>query len=239
MTEQLQTTNGSSINNLLQNKQLIHIGLEVVALCGLAMYFSNKNKKLTSHIEDLTQKIDEQEDEINKLKNSLQQQKQNFENFANQISHTISQNNLQITNLRSDLQTVMNRPIYSNQSVKQSQPAKPVQAQQIKTLPIKSKPIQSKPVPVQLVQSKSIKTKINKSPEFISVIETIEENQSEEENNLTELETISEITNNVSVIENINEVESESESDSELDELIKDELQELENDSENSLKKHA
>jgi hypothetical protein len=53
------------------NKQLVHIGCEVVALLGVSYYFSSKNKTLQSHIEELCQKLEEQEDKILKLEETM------------------------------------------------------------------------------------------------------------------------------------------------------------------------
>lgn len=53
------------------NKQLLHIGCEVVALLGVSYYFSSKNKTLQSHIEELCQKLEEQEDKILKLEETM------------------------------------------------------------------------------------------------------------------------------------------------------------------------
>ena len=50
-----------------QNKQLmVHIVSEVVVVVGLAFYFNQKNKKLLAHIEDLAQRVEEQEDLLQK-----------------------------------------------------------------------------------------------------------------------------------------------------------------------------
>ena len=52
---------------LLNNKQAIHIAAEVVVLTGLTFYFSSKNRRLLEHVEDLAQKLEDQEDKIQKL----------------------------------------------------------------------------------------------------------------------------------------------------------------------------
>ena len=44
------------MSKILENKQIIHIATEIVALMGIIFYFSSKNKKLLAHIEDLSQK---------------------------------------------------------------------------------------------------------------------------------------------------------------------------------------
>lgn len=45
---------------------MVHIVSEVVVLVGLTFYFNQKNKKLMAHIEDLAQRIEEQEDLLQK-----------------------------------------------------------------------------------------------------------------------------------------------------------------------------
>ena len=61
------------MSKLLENKQqLVHIASEVVVAIGLVFYFSQKNKKLMSHIEDLAQRLEEQEDIIQKHDQMIQ-----------------------------------------------------------------------------------------------------------------------------------------------------------------------
>lgn len=50
----------------MDQKQMIHVASEVVVLMGLTYYFNQKNKKLMSFIDDLTQRIEDQEDIISK-----------------------------------------------------------------------------------------------------------------------------------------------------------------------------
>lgn len=62
------------MSKLLGNKQqLIHVASEVVVLLGLTFYFNSQNKKLTGHIEDLAQRIEEQEDLIQNHENIIKQ----------------------------------------------------------------------------------------------------------------------------------------------------------------------
>jgi hypothetical protein len=56
-----------------QNKDFIHIGVEILALVGVCYYVSNKNKTLTSNIEELSQRLEEQEDQIQKLDTKVNQ----------------------------------------------------------------------------------------------------------------------------------------------------------------------
>lgn len=54
------------MSKFLENKQMIHIISETVVLIGMTFYFSQKNKKLTEKIEALSQRLEEQEDLIQK-----------------------------------------------------------------------------------------------------------------------------------------------------------------------------
>ena len=54
------------VMSLLENRKLLHIGAEIVTLLTFAFYFSKKNTKLLGYIEDLSQRVEEQEDIIQK-----------------------------------------------------------------------------------------------------------------------------------------------------------------------------
>jgi hypothetical protein len=58
---------------LFENKQIIHIATEIVALIGIIFYFSSKNKKLLEHIEDISQRLEDQEDLIQKHEQIIKQ----------------------------------------------------------------------------------------------------------------------------------------------------------------------
>lgn len=60
-----------SLNRLLENKQLVHIGTEVVVLLGITMYFSSKNKQLIQHIENLDKRLEEQQQHIQILESNV------------------------------------------------------------------------------------------------------------------------------------------------------------------------
>ena len=51
---------------------MVHIASEVVVLVGLTFYFNQKNKKLMRHIEDLAQRVEEQEDLLQKHEQIIQ-----------------------------------------------------------------------------------------------------------------------------------------------------------------------
>jgi len=54
------------MSKLFENKQLIHIIIEVIVISGLSIYFTQRNKKLTNSINELIQRLEEQEDIIQK-----------------------------------------------------------------------------------------------------------------------------------------------------------------------------
>lgn len=54
------------MKKLIDNKHIVHIVAEIVVLIGLVFYFSSKNNRLVSYIEELTLRVEEQEDIINK-----------------------------------------------------------------------------------------------------------------------------------------------------------------------------
>ena len=54
------------MSTLLEKKHIIHMITEVVVILGVIFYFSSKNKKLLNHIENLSKRLEEQEDIIQK-----------------------------------------------------------------------------------------------------------------------------------------------------------------------------
>jgi hypothetical protein len=61
------------MSKLIENKQIIHIATEIIVILGVTFYFSSKNKKLLEHIEDLSQRLEEQEDLIQKHEHIIKQ----------------------------------------------------------------------------------------------------------------------------------------------------------------------
>lgn len=54
------------MSKLMENKEALHVASEVVVMLGLTFYFNQQNKKLKGYIEDIVQRIEEQEDIIQK-----------------------------------------------------------------------------------------------------------------------------------------------------------------------------
>lgn len=73
----------------MENKQqMIHIASEVVVLLGLTFYFNKKNKKIMEHIEDLAQRIEEQEDLLQKHEQVIKKLV-NFINAQQTVSYNV------------------------------------------------------------------------------------------------------------------------------------------------------
>ena len=71
------------MSNLFENKTMItHIAVESLIILGVTIYFSQKNKKLMGHINDLIHRIEEQEDIIQKHEQLIN----NLSNAINDIN---------------------------------------------------------------------------------------------------------------------------------------------------------
>ena len=107
-------------------KQFLPLAGAAVVGIGIVLYFSSKNRKLSSHIEELAQKIDEQEDQIQKLEGSINQVNTVLMNMSQRFA-SLNNNSGMNSALSSDQKSVqqsMNRSQQhsSNQSVRQSVP---------------------------------------------------------------------------------------------------------------------
>ena len=77
------------MSKIFENKTtLIHIASEIIIIIGISFYFSQKNKKLMGHINDLIQRIEDQEDIIQKHEQLIN----NLNNAINDINSKISNN---------------------------------------------------------------------------------------------------------------------------------------------------
>ena len=89
----------------MKDKQIIHIVAEFVIICGVVYYFNQKNKNLLIYIQNLTQRLDEQEDIIQKHQEIIQQLSDNINGLSNQISFLSPQqtNKIQKSQVKSQL----------------------------------------------------------------------------------------------------------------------------------------
>ena len=99
---------------LLQNKQIAHVATEIVVLIGLTFYFSSKNKKLLEHIEDLSQRLEDQEDTIQK-----------HEQIINELVKLVN---------RPKLQPVVQQPVVQQPVVQQPVVQQPVVQQPVQQI---------------------------------------------------------------------------------------------------------
>lgn len=90
------------LNNLLQNQKLFHIVSEFLILIVLIYYYNQKYKKMLSYIEDLVQRVEEQEEIIQKhdqiLKSLVSQQLQKIQQPTQvQVTNTQQPTQVQVT----------------------------------------------------------------------------------------------------------------------------------------------
>lgn len=79
-----------SEQKLIDNKQMVHIISEVVVMLGMTFYFSSKNKQLQGYIDELSQRLEEQEDRVHKLEGTLQQLNNNFGQYVQENRMAVS-----------------------------------------------------------------------------------------------------------------------------------------------------
>jgi uncharacterized coiled-coil protein SlyX len=217
--------NANSVSSFLDNKQLVHIASEVVILLGVVFYFSSKNKKLLSHIEELSQRVEEQEDSIQKLNETVQKMNNNMGKLAESVLQ-LSNNQTSVNSIISKLseQPITQPPIglSSQRGKTQRESLKESLKQAINTPVNKTEPnsVENKPTevvhkPVQIVKETPV-TKVSFGEPQI-VIKPRSSN--------TPKQPVK--------IEEVKEADSESEDeydDSDLDEDLKSELEELESE---------
>lgn len=80
------TTVAPTTSSLFDNKQLVHIACEFVALAGISFYFSSKNRKLSSHIEELSQAVENQQQIISNLQGEINKLRQGFQGFSEEVA---------------------------------------------------------------------------------------------------------------------------------------------------------
>jgi len=92
-------------NLKLQNKDLIHIGVEVVVLLILAYYFSSQNKKLQVQVEELTGRLQEKDLKVKNLEDNLEALKNHVIQLSQQTTagfSSVSEKIKEVTELVND-----------------------------------------------------------------------------------------------------------------------------------------
>ena len=83
------------MSKIFENKSmLIHVAAEIIVVIGITFYFSQKNKKLMGHINDLIQRIEEQEDTIQK-----------HEQLINNLTNAINDINSKLNGTKNTIKT--------------------------------------------------------------------------------------------------------------------------------------
>ena len=94
------------MSKIFENKtMLIHIAAEFIVIIGLSFYFSQKNKKLMGHINDLIQRIEDQEDMLQKHEQLII----NLNNAINDINAKLSNNKNLSMNIEPNVTTKNNK----------------------------------------------------------------------------------------------------------------------------------
>jgi cell division protein FtsB len=112
------------------NKDMIRIAVEVIVFIGICYYFNAKNTKTLKHIEDLSQRIEEQEDENEKMRNTVHEMNGSIE----LLKQTIIDNEK-----RTETFSLLTKHA---QTPRVEKP----RIQKVKTEPIKHTPLVSKPI---------------------------------------------------------------------------------------------
>jgi hypothetical protein len=146
------------MSKLIENKHMIHIASEIVVLLGLTFYFNQKNKKIMGHIQDLSQRIEEQEDllqkheqVIKKLVDFISKQQSDSNNIIHQH---LSSPNIQIKNHHKKSTPVVPTPTKPPAPV--PTPTKEVHTKHLVVTPTPLKPEPSKVTVVPLAQKPRI-----------------------------------------------------------------------------------
>ena len=119
------------MSKLLEHKHLIHIACEIVVATGIILHNNQKCKKLMKHIEDLIQRVEDQEDMIKKHEEVIQ--------------HLLSYVNNQQQIARS--QPRVNQPILPTKQSSKSSVPKPVPKPVHRNPPLEPPPEVKKPKP--------------------------------------------------------------------------------------------
>lgn len=175
--------------SMLDTKQIIHIAAEAVVLLGITVYFSSQNKKLTATIEELSQRLEEQEDRMEKLKSGFEEGLKNLP--FNQIAERLNslENRLAVTNTFVNSLSSANT---ENPKKVKAKPKKPVKEEytDIRPSPSDRQPTQKaikKTVPLNEPVESQV-TFNTQSDDADSTVRDIEEDDVENELSDTELE---------------------------------------------------
>jgi hypothetical protein len=149
------------MSKILDNKQIVHIAAEVVVLLGITFFFSQKNKKIMNHINDLSQRIEDQEDIIQKYEQIISNLSKKVEEHEQKILFIQNNMNSKIPNL--DVQVPQNINLQQNIEAQHHKQLKSDKQVQQKTQQKKSKNINSKNLSKENINSYNNLNQINNS----------------------------------------------------------------------------
>ena len=160
------------MSKLLQNPQIIHIVSEAVIIIGITFYFSQKTKKLMNHINDLTQRLEDQEDIIQK-----------HEQLILKLMNSVDELN------KNDYNNLNNKP-NANQYLQQPVKQQPVKQQPISRPPENVPTIRRVVIGTEKREPKVEEVKVEELEEYINEIDDEQEDDLDAElaEELAELE---------------------------------------------------
>ena len=86
------------MSKLIENKQIIHIIAELVVIAGLVLYFTSKNKKMNVIIDELSYRLEQQEEIIQKHEDLI---KQLISQYTNSTQQKPIKNKIRISPIQS------------------------------------------------------------------------------------------------------------------------------------------
>lgn len=149
----------------LENKQIIQIAAEVVIIVALFFYFNHKHKRLMNHIEDLAQRLEEQDEMIKKHEQIIKQ----LVEHINRISQIPPQNTYSQTPPRVIVPKPQNKNIKQSSAVSRSKRITEIDQKE------HTEPPMQKPTPSNNKSSKVSFTNPKNSVRPYEQIEDIEE----------------------------------------------------------------
>ena len=165
------------MSKLIENKHIIHIASEIIVLLGITFYFNVKNKKIMEHIHDLSQRIEEQEDLLQKHEQVI---KKLVEFIRKQEDSANTLSNFNLPNIQHKKSTPISthnpNPISSKKSTPKTTPTKEIHTKPPLVAPA---PQKIQPAKVNFVPS------VHKTPPMR--IEEVDSEESEESDLDTEL----------------------------------------------------
>ena len=144
---------------------MIHIASEIVVVIGITFYFNQKNKKLMGHIQDLSQRIEEQEDLLQK-----------HDQIIKKLAESIKQYQYEFKEKQRQSDYYQPSPPPQQIQIKHKKEIKPKS--------IVTKPVLSKPEPKVTFKQEEQQRKLSSPPKYEEEDDEEDEEEDEEDTDL-------------------------------------------------------